>query len=330
MEFLSGGKLTAAIKTLLKEPNVRCAVAFWGKGCENWLKGDGARVICNLASGGTNPHALKKLKIAELRQYDSLHAKVFIGENQSIVGSANVSSNGLGFEGDEQNGWHEAGVLVDTSDDLTSWFEDLWEGKSRSITLADWKEAARKWALRQQFKPTLPDFSSFDVYQEELPFLDWYVGNDWQSNKKSIIKQLGRFDESVEDLIGDGVDIEDPRDQGLLSNRWILRWRANKDGVPATRSKLEFNKISANYIEGAYTYKNSKEAGNSLLAVEQQPPIPFDPNEPKFRDAFLKVLSMKNYECFRNMNYTGSYFQPCIEQVEPFWSDLKAEYELAI
>jgi hypothetical protein len=326
MEFLSGGELTKAIKTLLKEPKVRCAVAFWGKGCDKWLKGAGARIICNLASGGTNPHALKKLKSVELRQYDALHAKVIIGKTYSIVSSANVSSNGLGFERIEQQGWHEAGVRLNTSNALTSWFENLWKEKALTIEPDDWKEAARKWLLRQQTKPTLPSFDSFDIDQNRLPVLEWYGSSDWRANVKNIEKQVEKFKMEVDDLISYGIDIEDKKDIPLLKKRWVLRWNANKDGMPKRNSKLEFTKISDKFVKGAYTYKGNKSAEDVLLPEYAQPPIPFNPNAASFRDAFSKVLGLEKYKAFRNLDYKGSYQQSCKKLIRSFWRDIKDEY----
>jgi hypothetical protein len=328
VKFLSGRELTVAIKKLLKEPRMRCAVAFWGNDCDKWLKSKSARVICNLSAGGTNPHALKKLQLPSknLKQYDLLHAKVFIGKKHSIVASANVSSNGLGFEGIEQKGWHEAGVQIDTSEDLTTWFEKLWTGSARSITSNDWKEAKRKWKLRQQAKPTLPNFGSFDVNQNNLPFLDWYGPFEWESIKENIVKQYGWFDDKVEELIDNGVEIVEPRDRKLLKDRWALRWEANKDGIQKSK-KLYFVKMSDKFIAKAYRYTGEKTEYDVLLGEEKQPPMPFDPKEENFISAFSKVLLLEKYKVIRGNDQKGSYYQSCRDLVKPFWKDLKEEYE---
>jgi hypothetical protein len=169
MQFLTGSILTNAIKEILKEPDVCCAVAFWGKGCNDWLKGKNARVICNLASGGTNPFALKSLKLSNkgLKQNDQLHAKVFIGRTHTIVASANVSANGLGFEGIEQKGWLEAGVKIETTSEQIDWFESLWRSKiCRPISLADWNEAIDAWESRKKLQQQLARrFTSTNLFE---------------------------------------------------------------------------------------------------------------------------------------------------------------------
>ena len=115
MEFLYEDELDQAIKAILGEDECCAAVAFWGKGASDLLKkknrGAKAKIICNLMSGGTNPYEVEKLmKIAHVKQLNDLHAKVYIGRDSSIVASANVSGNGLGLEGLEQNRWREAGL----------------------------------------------------------------------------------------------------------------------------------------------------------------------------------------------------------------------------
>ena len=114
------------MKRILAQPGSRSAVAFWGEGSQGLVTGDRARVICNLKAGGTNPFALQKLK-ADLRQCDQLHAKVYIGQSDAIVASANVSANVLGLEGDEQACWIEAGVQLEEIADVSDWFETQWD-----------------------------------------------------------------------------------------------------------------------------------------------------------------------------------------------------------
>jgi len=92
-----------------------------------------------LTTGGTNPHALEE-GAADLRQCDTLHAKVYIGRTQSVVCSANASINGLALEGTEQSGWIEAGTIVPTTPIISQWFEDLWGHITREIGADDWAE----------------------------------------------------------------------------------------------------------------------------------------------------------------------------------------------
>jgi len=156
-EFLTGETLQAAVREVLKSEDVRCAVAFWGQGAQEWF-GETvrtARLICNLNVGGTNPKPIQNLRKDarfELRQCDILHAKVYIGDHSAVVTSANISANGLGIEGASANGWIEAGVLLTDANELRKWFDDLWNNSAvvRPITDSDLRKAAK---LRQSPAP---------------------------------------------------------------------------------------------------------------------------------------------------------------------------------
>lgn len=113
------------------------AVAFWGRGAIDQLSlqsaPKGTRVILNADSGACNPEELRLLKDlpnVQAKNNRRLHAKVLLGRHAMLVGSANFSANGLGFQGGETIGWHEACVFSD--DPLTiatteNWFASLWE-----------------------------------------------------------------------------------------------------------------------------------------------------------------------------------------------------------
>ena len=150
------------LRDMLKEAQMASvAVAFWGQGSE-WLfkdwRGTSLRIICNLALGGTNPAAiekLQKLKGAEVHQLDNLHAKLVLTDRQLVLGSANISTNGLGLEASEAAGFRELGMLSRDAKDLKdagAWFDALWK-TSRKIEEADLELARKAWAKRRKGRP---------------------------------------------------------------------------------------------------------------------------------------------------------------------------------
>jgi len=91
-------------------------------------------------------HLLKQKNI-EVLQLNNLHAKVIIGTGTAIVGSANLSTNGLTQEPDEDGGWEEAGTLLNDEQslyDLEKWFQVLWN-KSKEISSEDISKAQLLW-----------------------------------------------------------------------------------------------------------------------------------------------------------------------------------------
>lgn len=160
--FLDSSNYKNAIETLInEEENIDIAVAFWGQGAEKVLNQPGKkfRIICNLASGGTNPSVIEKIraqsKSIEVKQSDTLHAKIMIGNKSIITGSANISSNGLGLEGDEVAGWDEVGFLCNSSDIIkqaSDWFVSRW-ASAKEISDEDIANAKLQWAKRADTRP---------------------------------------------------------------------------------------------------------------------------------------------------------------------------------
>ena len=131
MSLLSGPPLRDAIHRITNGSDVCCAVAFWGRGAESWMGSANnrhVRLICNLSLGGTNPETIRLLRNngAIVRQHDRLHAKVYIGDTEAVITSANASLNGLGVEGNDLAGWIEAGTLLDAYQ-AQPFFDKLWK-----------------------------------------------------------------------------------------------------------------------------------------------------------------------------------------------------------
>ncbi|TAM27240.1 MAG: hypothetical protein EPN62_00185 [Candidimonas sp.] len=168
-------------KLVAEEEALDIAVAFWGAGAYEYLYPDKTkpiRMICNLRTGGTNPVVIQQFldqanrnnASMEIRQCDRLHAKVILGKHQALIGSANLSTNGLGIEVDDNETiersalWLEAGIYTRDGDELTAmrnWFERLWQSKHvRLIGEEDIKDAKRAWERHRATRPDLSDPSN--------------------------------------------------------------------------------------------------------------------------------------------------------------------------
>jgi hypothetical protein len=142
--------LKKAHELFRKSTKLRCAVAFWGNGSENLFVNantNNIKIICYLTSGGTNPSAIEDMMKGSanktLRMFETLHAKVYWSEHGAIIGSANASVNGLGFENAELEGWKEASLFVDDPcllNEIEVWFNEIWK-QSSLIKLEDLKKA---------------------------------------------------------------------------------------------------------------------------------------------------------------------------------------------
>lgn len=181
------------------------AVAFWGDGSEKLFsqwRGEKARIVCNLMSGGSNPKAIRALldnpKI-ELLHTDKLHAKVITGEAGTIIGSANFSTNGLTLESDI-TGWEEAGIFS-TDDtlkhDTTIWFENICK-TAREITDSDLSAAETNWKKRRNKRPQMePSGALIKQPTSEFKDREIYVAYYQEVSSEEADKALADVQKSV-------------------------------------------------------------------------------------------------------------------------------------
>ena len=166
-------KIEALISSHSTAESICIAVAFWGNGAEKLLSRSQSnfRVICNLRSGGTNPsviRSIKELQNIDVKQLDSLHAKVIFAQAGAVVSSANFSTNGLGWEG--FNTWVEGGIFVppasSTYEEISHWYSDLWKD-ARIICEEDLIEAENAWSKRKPIVPPAPSKKSEQLQDAE-------------------------------------------------------------------------------------------------------------------------------------------------------------------
>ena len=169
-----------------EEGSLDMAIAFWGAGADRLISASpktAIRIICNLASGGTNPVVIASLlemsvsgaSRVTVLQCDNLHAKVVIGSDRVLIGSANLSANGLGLEGRESAFWLEAAIHTTNEAEVASarlWFNDLWGSHSvRAITARDLEHAKAAWEKSRATRPNLiknRGFNILDYSQDDL------------------------------------------------------------------------------------------------------------------------------------------------------------------
>ncbi|MGO8738758.1 hypothetical protein [Rhodoblastus sp.] len=164
--ILHGTKYLECVKEgLSKSAKNRLAVAFWGEGAIRSLgieRPENHEILCNLTMGGTNPEEIKLLidQGFSVRHSPRLHAKVYRFDDAAVVGSANASANGLGFEGCEMSGWSEVGVLVTDPEQLRE-IDRWWEREfaaARPVGRDDLRTAAKRHGrARQNRPPVLPE-----------------------------------------------------------------------------------------------------------------------------------------------------------------------------
>ncbi|MBF0413565.1 MAG: phospholipase D family protein [Desulfamplus sp.] len=197
--FISEDQNTQTIIKLIQSDSEKLlAVAFIGSGFSNIVNGN-VRIICNLTSGATNPIEVKKLlKVSKIkiRNNSKLHAKVYIGTDSLIVGSANLSTNGIALEEESAN-WIEASIQTTQKEDIknaTIWFNKLWS-ESDNITEQMLNDAMTLFKKKRNDRPkcskaihSLMDRDIYCViYKEDLTeegdeLAKSVLGENWYDN----------------------------------------------------------------------------------------------------------------------------------------------------
>jgi hypothetical protein len=161
-EFLSGNDIALRVRTSIHASDaVDLGVAFWGKGAIDLLgfgkNLENVRVICDLYSGACNPDVLIKMlsRNAKIWTKDGFHAKVYLTQDEAVIGSANASANGLCEEDNELEGAQEAAVSVRDGQTLLrvrQWF-DAQLVTAHRVGIKEVKTYRANWRARRQERP---------------------------------------------------------------------------------------------------------------------------------------------------------------------------------
>jgi len=143
-------KLQALDEQQPRAEPILIAVAFWGEGAQKLLNPNKRyKIICNLATGGTNPKVIREiiaLQNVEIKHLPDLHAKVMVCKQKAIVGSSNFSAAGLGIRGTHGASWIEAASLIESSD-ARRWFNLHWSS-ALSVNEEALLSAEASWSNR--------------------------------------------------------------------------------------------------------------------------------------------------------------------------------------
>jgi hypothetical protein len=233
----------AARKTASK---TQIAVAFWGNGAVAKLglnRGAKVDIVCNALHPGCNPEVILALvkKGHRVKTNDQLHAKMYLTDSKAIIGSSNVSTNGLNEEGSASAVWLEANVLTDDPKLVKSAaarFAEYWR-KSRFIKAPELK---RLTAARKD-QPPRPRFLSttslIDACREDpalfknVGFLMWSgplskEGKAALKQWKAEVKPARGSDVTVDDIRrADSYEFSDDVGAG-----WYFSWKVPEVGEP--------------------------------------------------------------------------------------------------
>jgi hypothetical protein len=329
-KFLAGDELSIAIKKIMSERPARCAVAFWGEAAKGLIDQighcDQVQIICNLFSGGTDPYAIEYFlnkKRIDVRRHDALHAKVYIGQKDVIVTSANASANGWGYEDQERMGWQEAGVLIPLSTEVSEWYLRICS-ESKIVSKDDLERAKRSWDQR-------PKTRTLSILPSDPGELDKYLvcwtdskKRKYKVNKDEVRKQLGDYNDQIEDWIGSSLQTEGEGAEEILKGRWILWWLRNKNGG-VLKGSLWWSRTTDTVIRKAKLVDGV--LMDVVLGNRDPGPDPFDANDDDFYKAFSSVMARKEFKDLREGENDLPWFNARrAKDMKKLWRFVRDEY----
>jgi hypothetical protein len=257
MKILVENEIQKAIKDC--KP-MKIAVAYIGADWDIFIpNGSLLDAIIVSPTFGSNPKALtglaRQIGWEKIYFLDELHAKTYVGKDSAVIGSANLTCNGLSGEG-----LIELCVEVNgkkTLSKLDAAFENLKERAIRQYPTTELKKARLKelektWgaAIANRIvrnKNKADDFSDFVLLGEDHFYVLWYqpVECEYSDDVKAI-----------ESLMVD--DIHFASTDKVEKNKWALVWRITDKSKPHKTAKpywLYIHEVFENgVIDEGYEY----------------------------------------------------------------------------
>lgn len=238
MKILTEASVSKAIRSC--KPT-RVAVAYIGSDWKKHLPDlTSIEYVIVSPTMGTNPYAVaalvKEIGWDRVWFMDELHAKVYIGRTEAIVGSANLTKNGLSGETLTELCVSVTGDLVLSQLNKTT---DLWRDaamkqypgtikkKKRLSKLQELWDAAIASRAIMEPKHANNTIASFDLLSDEQFYVAWY--------NKHIEPEHSDELKKIETIIKDEIYFVD--DDPVRKNKWILVWRSTQNGKPHGSTK---------------------------------------------------------------------------------------------
>ena len=298
------------------------AVAYFGKSWRSLLGNRLPRRLLVAPILGSDPKAIlaamKELGAENVAFLDKLHAKVFIGDRECVLGSANLSDNAA-------NHLREACIRSNSTElmqQLAIWFDQLVEqSKStypdvrtkldrldmleRETDLARRSKTTAKQSGVGKGGDSVPSLRSYLTLREGDALNNLHITYyQYLGEVKLRSEVIAEYFPGVEcySCFSDYISFVESDSRLVKQGHWILVWHAKKNGFPSKNAKSEpywlfvDQVIPRGVIDDTYTLL----AGESSESVSlgKVPPHPFKLDEPTVR-ALAEALSEERYSAFR-------------------------------
>ena len=274
-------------KTLARIRPVSIAVAYVGKEWKTYLaKSRTLKEIVVSPTTGSNPKAIRqiirRIGIDNVYFLDELHAKIYLGTKAALVGSCNLSDNGLSGHGLE-----EAAVFLEHQEDLMALGAIIARYKAmarQAYPRADDKTKRLK-ALQIEWdskphngrvvvrKRKVPALRDYPVNAPDRIHIAWSQPDDnVRYNLKVIRRQIPEAKGvPIDKFFSDAMYFAEQDD--FQSGDWILCWSCRDDGYPRKNGDVSWMFVHAVITNGVKDKKYPQLVGE--IKGQSKPSEPF-------------------------------------------------------
>lgn len=309
------------IKSALRELSAsRIAVAYVGSDWRSYIDPAQLHEIIVSPTVGSNPKAIAEIAAAlewdNVHFLDSLHAKIYIGATAAVIGSFNLTSNGLSGL---PTGLDEIGCVTEDAKLIAELHARLDDYKAKAQAMYPSIGAKRQalarlreiWDRGIKTKVLTNDTQSAQL-QDYLPlaadefYVCWIWGDvelDAEVVEPGTLRDYVAFAENDE----------------IQPDRWLLCWHVSgENGAPDSRRKPYWLHIDEVVSKGAPGGQYTKVAIERNDTAKLEPPFELD--TAVFR-GLRKVLKSGNFD---NFLYKENWsVNPTIEQLPAFLQALR-------
>lgn len=292
----------------------RIAVAYVGIGWKKYIDTRKLKTIIISPTNGSNAKAIEEIMeeigIDNVYLHDNLHAKLYLSDSTLLLGSCNLSDNGL------SDGRLIESALISNNKDIVNEFSELFEhikvdaekkysDNNKKLKKIEWLHeengndiiSGRLGKSRPGERPEIVSISDYKSKLDRIHIV-WYELNDKTIlNEKKIENDFRLKSEKFDkEQLENSMIFTDKDDVRVCD--WILCWRCKKDGYPAKNGDINWMRVH-HVVNDAicedHDHKNV--AMESKYKYKGNPPFVLDkPTKSLIR----QLLSEDKFACLRD------------------------------
>lgn len=267
------------------QPN-KVAVAFVGTGWKKYISAAHLQEIVLSPTLGSNPKAIEELieeiGLDRVHFLDELHSKIYLGEKGALLGSCNLSDNGI-----SDAGLLEAAVFLQEPTALRQLEATFNNYKTLALRRYP-TQAAKKEKLRVLVKEwNIAVWHGLVAAETSSPFLkDYRSGLDrihivWHSHGEleydntaigAVVPDAG---ESPDDYFSSVLQFLE--DDHVEPGDWVLSWHCRNDGYPRKNGDVSWLHVHHVVPHGVVGDTYTKLVGQASHLNRGAPPFELDP-----------------------------------------------------